>query len=286
MWKSLRFYSSKTNGNNHLKDLIKRIEENVSKKNRRIDDKDSSIRKRGLSNELMKELTDSTPSPNKQAIASSMLKELNEVLDEQTKKKEKIDEKKNMMRKPEQLDTSLSDHLKSLEVESTEPSTSSSFTPKSEFSRTYKLFDDERLKVKDKQIFDKKLFQSKPSNLSKTIFEQLFDLGEDLRRKEILQKIPSNQFEELIQLTERGSIWSYPIDNEERWNFDKNSSFEEHIFLENDSSTQLDDEQNHFLHLVQVGLSSNPYLSVAEKKEHIDFYVKYFEEKNCELNKK
>ena len=64
------------------------------------------------------------------------------------------------------------------------------------------------------------------------------------------------------------------------WEEEANVSFEDHIFLED----LLEDfpkkgPVRHFMELVTTALSKNPYLTVAQKHEHIDWYRKYFEEK-------
>lgn len=58
------------------------------------------------------------------------------------------------------------------------------------------------------------------------------------------------------------------------------AEFHEHIFLEK----HLEDFPKqgpirHFMELVICGLSKNPYLSVKQKIEHIEWFQKYFEEK-------
>lgn len=39
------------------------------------------------------------------------------------------------------------------------------------------------------------------------------------------------------------------------------------------------------MHLICVGLSKNPYLSVKQKHEHIEWYKNYFEEKKDILSR-
>lgn len=58
------------------------------------------------------------------------------------------------------------------------------------------------------------------------------------------------------------------------------SEFHEHIFLE--KHLEVFPKQGpirHFMELVICGLSKNPYLSVKQKIEHIEWFHKYFEEK-------
>ncbi|NXW59180.1 RT31 protein, partial [Eurystomus gularis] len=89
---------------------------------------------------------------------------------------------------------------------------------------------------------------------------------------------PRNGFEEMIQWTKEGILWEFPIDNEA--GMEDDAEFHEHIFLEK----HLEDFPKqgpirHFMELVICGLSKNPYLSVKQKIEHIEWFHKYFEEK-------
>ncbi|NXN93622.1 RT31 protein, partial [Rhinopomastus cyanomelas] len=89
---------------------------------------------------------------------------------------------------------------------------------------------------------------------------------------------PRNGFEEMIQWTEDGILWEFPIDNEA--GLEDDAEFHEHIFLE--KHLEVFPKQGpirHFMELVICGLSKNPYLSVKQKIEHIEWFHKYFEEK-------
>ncbi|XP_030324811.1 28S ribosomal protein S31, mitochondrial isoform X2 [Calypte anna] len=89
---------------------------------------------------------------------------------------------------------------------------------------------------------------------------------------------PRNGFEEMIQWTKEGILWEYPIDNEV--GMDDNAEFHEHIFLEKHlENFPKQGPVRHFMELVICGLSKNPYLSVKQKVEHIEWFHKYFEEK-------
>ncbi|XP_042637502.1 28S ribosomal protein S31, mitochondrial [Orycteropus afer afer] len=88
-----------------------------------------------------------------------------------------------------------------------------------------------------------------------------------------------NGFEEMIQWTKEGKLWEFPINNEAGFD-DDGSEFHEHIFLEK----HLEDFPKqgpirHFMELVTCGLSKNPYLSVKQKIEHIEWFRNYFNEK-------
>ncbi|KAM9389406.1 small ribosomal subunit protein mS31 [Phaethornis superciliosus] len=89
---------------------------------------------------------------------------------------------------------------------------------------------------------------------------------------------PRNGFEEMIQWTKEGILWEYPIDNEA--GMEDDAEFHEHIFLEKHlENFPKQGPVRHFMELVICGLSKNPYLSVKQKVEHIEWFEKYFEEK-------
>lgn len=112
---------------------------------------------------------------------------------------------------------------------------------------------------------------------------------------------PANYFQQMILWTEQGKIWKFPIDNEQgastylvilnevfQLNFhlsgmekEQNVSFAEHVFLEKHLEPWCPQKGpiRHFMELVCVGMSKNPYMTVETKKEHIEWYRKYFEDK-------
>lgn len=88
-----------------------------------------------------------------------------------------------------------------------------------------------------------------------------------------------NGFEEMMQWTKEGILWEFPINNEAGFD-DDGSEFHEHVFLDK----YLEDFPKqgpirHFMELVTCGLSKNPYLSVKQKVEHIEWFRNYFNEK-------
>lgn len=92
---------------------------------------------------------------------------------------------------------------------------------------------------------------------------------------------PANYFDKLATWTEQGKIWRFPINNEQDWLEEKDVDFSEHIFLEQ----HLEDwcpsrgPVRHFMELVCVGLSKNPYITAKDKKDHIMWYREYFQSK-------
>uniref|UniRef100_A0A183IGK3 Small ribosomal subunit protein mS31 n=1 Tax=Soboliphyme baturini TaxID=241478 RepID=A0A183IGK3_9BILA len=109
----------------------------------------------------------------------------------------------------------------------------------------------------------------------------------DAKMQEKMYKpIPRNGFEEMIQWTEEGKLYPYPVNNEYMFH-ERNVPFYEHIFLENlikdgfPSSGPI----RHFMELVTHGLSKNPFMSIEKKRDHIDWFKQYFKEKKGEIDR-
>lgn len=97
---------------------------------------------------------------------------------------------------------------------------------------------------------------------------------------DMAHSFPWNGFQEMIQLTEDGKLWPYPIDNELGLDEEKKVPFEDHIFLDQHLKGFSDDERiQSFMQLVIMGLSKNPYITVERKVRVIDFYKNYFDSK-------
>ncbi|XP_078036734.1 mitochondrial ribosomal protein S31 [Augochlora pura] len=103
----------------------------------------------------------------------------------------------------------------------------------------------------------------------------------------IMNYWPENAFQEMIQWTEEGKLWKFPIDNEQGMDEERNIHFSEHVFLERHLTEWCPTVGpiRHFMELVCVGLSKNPYLTVQEKYDHIMWYKEFFESKNDLLKK-
>jgi hypothetical protein len=91
---------------------------------------------------------------------------------------------------------------------------------------------------------------------------------------------PRNAFEEMIQWTKDGILWKFPIDNEQDIGPEADVPFYEHVLLER----HLHDFPNsplirQFMELVCVGLGRNPYWTVEQKVEHINWFRNFFNEK-------
>lgn len=92
---------------------------------------------------------------------------------------------------------------------------------------------------------------------------------------------PANYFEQMIQWTNQGKVWRFPIDNEQDMQEEADVDFSEHIFLEQHLEGWCPNKGpiRHFMELVCVGLSKNPYVTAQEKKDHIFWFRDYFEAK-------
>lgn len=92
---------------------------------------------------------------------------------------------------------------------------------------------------------------------------------------------PSNYFEKMALWTEQGKLWKFPIDNEQDIGPEAEVDFTEHVFLDEllEPWCPPKGPVRHFMELVTVGLSKNPYMTVEEKRGHINYYKDYFESK-------
>ncbi|XP_030828448.1 28S ribosomal protein S31, mitochondrial [Strongylocentrotus purpuratus] len=102
----------------------------------------------------------------------------------------------------------------------------------------------------------------------------------DKQLRELSYSTMHNGFEEAMKLTEEGKIWKYPIDNEQGMEKERKVAFHEHIFLDH----LLEDFPRRaqvldFMELVLIGLSKNPFLTVAQKHDHVAWFRDYFWQK-------
>ncbi|KAM9609913.1 small ribosomal subunit protein mS31 isoform 2-T2 [Trichechus inunguis] len=131
-------------------------------------------------------------------------------------------------------------------------------------------------KGKRLNIFDIKAAEEVPET---EISPSIWDVEFAKQLATVSQQPFQNGFEEMIQWTKEGKLWEFPVNNEAGFD-DDGSEFHEHVFLDN----YLEDfpkqgPVRHFMELVTCGLSKNPYLSVKQKIEHIEWFRNYFNEK-------
>lgn len=125
------------------------------------------------------------------------------------------------------------------------------------------------------------IFTSHPNEYTEHVKNSTWELLTQREMKLLVTHPPSNYFQQMILWTEQGKLWKFPIDNEADLEDESNVSFAEHIFLDRhlDPWCPPKGPIRHFMELVCVGLSKNPYLTVNAKIEHIEWYKKYFEDK-------
>uniref|UniRef100_A0A8D2CNZ1 Small ribosomal subunit protein mS31 n=1 Tax=Sciurus vulgaris TaxID=55149 RepID=A0A8D2CNZ1_SCIVU len=134
------------------------------------------------------------------------------------------------------------------------------------------LFKGRRLNIFDIEAFTEKAPETETS-------PSLWDVEFAKQLATVNEQPYQNGFEEMIQWTKEGKLWEFPVNNEAGFD-DDGSEFHEHIFLDK----HLEDFPKqgpirHFMELVTCGLSKNPYLSVKQKVEHIEWFRNYFKEK-------
>ncbi|XP_043526969.1 28S ribosomal protein S31, mitochondrial isoform X2 [Frieseomelitta varia] len=116
-----------------------------------------------------------------------------------------------------------------------------------------------------------------------------FKMWESWEREELefsLSKFPTNGIQQMIQWTKEGKLWKFPIDNEQGMEKEKNVHFSKHVFLERHLTPWCPKGPiRHFMELVCIGLSKNPYLTIEEKYDHIMWYKDYFQNKHDLLDK-
>jgi len=96
---------------------------------------------------------------------------------------------------------------------------------------------------------------------------------------------PRNALEEMILWTEQGKLWHFPVDNEQGLEYSKDP-FYNHVFLEHylEPWCPKGGPIRHFMELVSIGLSKNPYISSTKKRDTIFWFKAYFErEDNHEI---
>lgn len=109
----------------------------------------------------------------------------------------------------------------------------------------------------------------------------LWDMDFANQLSTVTNQMPRNGFEEMIQWTQQGKMWQYPVDNEAGLDEEASVPFHEHIFLEKhlEEGFPRQGPIRHFMELVVTGLSKNPHLTVQQKKEHINWFRDYFSQK-------
>jgi len=138
------------------------------------------------------------------------------------------------------------------------------------------LFDGTRL-----QIFENVQFEESETTGQMKTWKKLYQRELQLS----IASPPANGFQQMIQWTRQGKLWQFPINNEQGLEQEAQVGFHEHIFLEPYLNPWCPKRGpiRHFMELVCIGLSKNPYLTVSQKKEHINWFRNYFSGKRSIL---
>ena len=123
------------------------------------------------------------------------------------------------------------------------------------------------------------LFETEPSNgdyYTLKVWNRVREEEMDLAYRQPAK----NAFDEMIQLTREGKLWSFPIDNEAGLEEEAKVPFYEHTLLDH----LLEDlppsgPVREFMELITIGVSNNPYISVERKHAVIGWYIDFFKEK-------
>lgn len=116
---------------------------------------------------------------------------------------------------------------------------------------------------------------------------KVWNMCEEKELKIMVKRHPRNAFQEMIDWTNEGKLWQFPINNEQGMKEEENVHFSKHVFLERQLSPWCPTKGpiRHFMELVCCGLSKNPYLTIQEKYDHIMWYKDYFKDKQDLLYK-
>jgi len=89
---------------------------------------------------------------------------------------------------------------------------------------------------------------------------------------------PRNALEEMVLLTKQGKLWHFPVDNEQGLDY-SGDPFYNHVFLEHhlDPWCPKMGPVRHFMEVVCLGLSKNPYVTSQKKLDTILWFKDYFE---------
>ncbi|XP_017891694.1 uncharacterized protein LOC108631951 [Ceratina calcarata] len=126
-------------------------------------------------------------------------------------------------------------------------------------------------------------FKENPDTPALTVW----NMCEQRELESMVKFYPRNALQEMINWTNEGKLWRFPIDNEQGMETEQRVHFSKHVFLERHLSPWCPTKGpiRHFMELVCCGLSKNPYLTITEKRNHIMWYKDYFNDKQDLLDK-
>jgi len=127
-------------------------------------------------------------------------------------------------------------------------------------------------------IFNKSI--SEPAESKQQVEMTMWNKCRERELKILSSSAPKNLLEEMAIKTDQGILWEFPINNEQGIDQDKIEPFHAHVFLDHHLEPWCPKKGpvRHFMELVCVGLSKNPYITVEKKIEHVNWYKNYFED--------
>ncbi|PBC29191.1 28S ribosomal protein S31 [Apis cerana cerana] len=140
----------------------------------------------------------------------------------------------------------------------------------------------------DVMMFNINKSKNSDPNIKKIVPKfKMWDIWKEKELKFSIEKYPKNAFQEMIEWTKEGKLWKFPINNEQGMEDEYNVHFSKHVFLEHHLVPWCPSKGpiRHFMELVCVGLSKNPYMTIEEKYDHIMWYKNYFKDKQDLLQK-
>jgi len=125
-------------------------------------------------------------------------------------------------------------------------------------------------------IFNKSI--SEPTESKQQVEMTMWNKCREREIKILSSSAPKNLLEEMAIKTDQGILWEFPINNEQGIDQDKIEPFHAHVFLDHHLEPWCPKKGpvRHFMELVCVGLSKNPYITVEKKIEHVNWYKNYF----------
>lgn len=91
---------------------------------------------------------------------------------------------------------------------------------------------------------------------------------------------PRNLIEDMANMTDKGILWHFPINNEQGINEEEMDSFIEHVFLERHIESWCPESGplRDFMEAVCTTLSKNAFMTAEKKLEYINWFRDYFDQ--------
>jgi len=122
------------------------------------------------------------------------------------------------------------------------------------------------------------IFTGPVENSSDKDLVKTWRLSQERELRVLSTPSPRNALEEMILQTKQGKLWHFPVNNEQGLDY-SSEPFYNHVFLEHhlEPWCPLGGPVRHFMEVVCLGLSKNPYVSSQKKLETILWFKEYFE---------